>query len=150
MDDSNFNLPSYIATKSLVSSAKIIPTLCAFTPMIPHPATQFETIFTCIKNFQDLLLQKNIPYGRLWSDEGVYKIAKEIQLLRPQEFDNIFLGLGGFHMEKVVLACLGSFLKESGAMSVFVETEVFGPVAIDSVLNGGHYVRAKRGKSFVM
>ena len=61
MDDSNFNLPSYIATKSLVSSAEIIPTLCAFTAIIPHPATQFDTIFTCMKNSQDVLLQKNIP-----------------------------------------------------------------------------------------
>ena len=114
MDDSNFNLPSYIATKSLVLLAEIIPTLCAFTPIIPHPATQFDTIFTCMKNFQDVLLQKNIPYGPLWSNEGVYRIAKEIQLLQPQEFGNIFLCLG-FDMEKVVLACLGSLLKESGA-----------------------------------
>ena len=53
-------------------------------------------------------------------------------------------------MEKVVLACLGSFLKESGAKNVFVETEVFRPVAIDSVLDGGHHVRAKRGKSNVI
>ena len=70
--------------------------------------------------------------------------------MRPQEFDNIFLGLGGFHMENVVLASLGSFLKESDAKNVFVEIEVFGPVAINSVLDGGHYVRAKRGKSFVI
>ena len=47
-------------------------------------------------------------------------------------------------MEKVVLACLGSFLKGSGAKSEFVETEVFGPVTTDSVLNGGHYVRKVR------
>ena len=65
MDDSNFNLPSFIATKYLVSSSEIIPTLCAFTPIIPHPKTQFETIFTYMKNFQDVLLQKNIPYGPL-------------------------------------------------------------------------------------
>ena len=58
--------------------------------------------------------------------------------MRPQEFDNIFLGLGGFHIQKLVLACLGSFLKESGAKNVFVVTEVFAPVAIDSVLNGGN------------
>ena len=142
MDDSNFNLPSYIAIKSIVSSVETIPTLCAFTPIILHPATQFDTIFTCMKNFQDVLLQKNIPYGPSWSKEGVYRIAREIQLLQSQEFDNIFLGLGGFDMEKVVLACLGSFLKESGAKSVFVEAEVFGPVLIDSVLDGGHYVSA--------
>ena len=55
---------------------------------------------------------------------SMYRTAREIQLLQLQEFDNIFLGLGGFHMEKFVLACLGSFLKESGAINVFAETEV--------------------------
>ena len=31
------------------------------------------------------------------------------------EFTNIlFLGLGGFHMEKIVLVCLGSHLETSG------------------------------------
>ena len=113
VDDANINLPSCPAIKTLLSSAEIILTLRAFTPIMPHPETQFDTIFTYMKNFY-ALLQKNIPYGRLWSDEGVYKIAKEKQLLRPQEIDSIFLGFRGFHMEKVALACLGSFLKESG------------------------------------
>ena len=33
-------------------------------------------------------------------------------------------------MEKVVLACLGSFLKESGPKNVFVETEVFDQLSL--------------------
>ena len=33
-------------------------------------------------------------------------------------------------MEKVVLACLGSFLKESGTKNVFVETEVFDQLSL--------------------
>ena len=64
MDDSNFSLPSFIGTKSLVSSAAIISTLCAFTPIIPHPATQFDIIFTCMKNFEDVLLQKKFLMDR--------------------------------------------------------------------------------------
>ncbi len=50
-------------------------------------------------NFQDALKQKGDAYGALWADEGVYRIAKEIQLLKSDQFDNIFLGLGGFHRE---------------------------------------------------
>ena len=57
-------------------------------------------------NFQDALKQKGDTYGALWADEGMYRIAKEIQLVKLDEFSNIFLGLGGFHMEKIVLACL--------------------------------------------
>ena len=48
-------------------------------------------------NFQDVLKQKQLDSGPLLSDEGVYRIAKEIQLLEPDKFSNIFLGLGGFH-----------------------------------------------------
>ena len=98
-----------------------------------------------MKNFQDILLQKNIPYGPLWCDEGVYRIAKEIQLLKPLEFQNIFIGIGGFHAEKIVLASIGKYLEDSGAESIFVETEIFGPNTVKAVMSGGHYVRAKRG-----
>ena len=50
-------------------------------------------------------------FGALWCDEGVHHIVREIQLLSPDSFDNVFLGLGGFHMEKGVMACLGKYLK---------------------------------------
>ena len=59
-------------------------------------------------NFRDVLKQKERENGRLWSHEGVYHTAKEMQLLYPQKFSNIFLGIGGFHLEKVVSGCLGT------------------------------------------
>ena len=83
--------------KSVISSENARITNSAFTPIILHPATDFTTIYTSMKNYQDILNQRNIPYGPLWCEEGVYRIAKEIQLLRPNEFGNIFLGMGGFH-----------------------------------------------------
>ena len=65
--------------------------------------------------------------GPLWCDEGVYRLAKELQLLDQNRFDNIFLGLRGFHMEKVMIACCGKYLEETGFDTVFVENEVYGP-----------------------
>ena len=73
-------------------------------------------------NFQDVLLQKSQSYGPLWCDEGVYRLAKELQLLDPARFDNIFLGLGGFHTEKVMITCCGKYLEDTGIDSVFVES----------------------------
>ena len=81
-------------------------------------------------NSQDVLLQKGFESGPLWCDEGVYHIAKELQLLNPDKFGNIFLGLGGFHPEKVVIACCGKYLEESGIYSIFVELEIFGPEVV--------------------
>ena len=137
---------SFIAMKSLISAVNVEITKCAFTPITPHPATKYLTICTCMKNYPDILNQRNILYGPLWCDEGVYRVGKEIQLLRPDEFKNIFPGMGGFHIEKTVLACLGKYLgKKSGMKKVFKITETFGPDTVKSVLNGGHYIRAKKG-----
>ena len=65
-------------------------------------------------NFQDVLLQKGLKSGPLSCDEGVYRIAKELQLLNYEKFRNIFLGLVGFHLKKVVIACCGKYLEERG------------------------------------
>ena len=45
---------------------------------------------------------------------------KEIQLLKLDKFDNICLGLDGFHTKKVVLACIGKFLEGSGVEEILV------------------------------
>ena len=100
-------------------------------------------------NFQDILLQKGLRCGPLWSDEGVYRIAKELQLLNPVKFSNIFLGLGGFRMEKMIITCCGKYLAESGIESALVENEIFRPNVAKSVMEGGHYIRGKRFMSMI-
>ena len=84
-----------------------------FTPIIPHPATEYSTIYTSLKNYQDILNQRHIHYGPLRCDKEVYPIAKTIQLLKRNEIKNIFLG--GFHKEKTALACLGKYLEKIGS-----------------------------------
>ncbi len=104
--DSDY-VPGFTAARSTTTNCKFHPTTTILTPILPYPATTYDAVFTTMVNFQDALKQKGDAYGALWADEGVYRIAKEIQLLKSDQFDNIFLGLGGFHMEKIVLACLG-------------------------------------------
>ena len=100
-------------------------------------------------NFQDVLKQKKHENGPLWSDEGAYHIAKETQLLHPQKFSNIFLGIGGFHLEKVVIGCLGTYLESSDIQNLLVEEKVYGPAVINSVMSGRNCIRAKRGMPLI-
>ena len=53
-----------------------------------------------MKNFRDVLQQRHLNYEPLLCNEGVYLIVQDLQLLNPSLFENIFLGRGGFHMEK--------------------------------------------------
>ena len=54
-----------------------------------------------------------------------FTALQKLQLLNPESFENIFLGVG-FHMEKSVFACLGKYLEEVGIEQVLVQNEVFG------------------------
>lgn len=142
-------IPSFTAMRSSVANVNFHATTKLLTPILPYPATTYDAILTTMINFQDALKQKGDSYGGLWADEGVYRIAKEIQLLKPNDFSNIFLGLGGFHMEKIVLACLGAYLEQSGIFSVLVQTECYGPDTINSVISGSHYARARAAHSII-
>ena len=79
----------------------------------------------------------------------MYRIAKELQLLDPDGFSNIFIGLEGFHLEKVIISCIRKFLEESWTENIFVENEIFGPGVVKNVMSGGHYVRGKRGMTLI-
>jgi hypothetical protein len=68
--------------------------------------TTYDAMLTTMINFQDVLKQKGDSDGGLWADESVYRIAKEIQLLKPEQFSSMFPGLGGFPMGNIALACL--------------------------------------------
>ena len=117
------SFPSFTATMSeLQDPLKFNVTKTSFIPILPYVATEMDTIFTSMISFQDVLKQKNAISGALWCDEGVYAIAKEIQLLKPDQFCNIFVGMGPFHMEKIVIACLGKFLGCIGIDLALIET----------------------------
>ena len=59
-------IPSFSALNSALSNPAIPVTTQAFTPILPHPATEYDSIYTTMKNFQDVLCQKKLPYGALW------------------------------------------------------------------------------------
>ena len=92
-----------------------------------------------------MLKEKEHENGPLLSDEGMYHIAKEMQLLYPQKFSIIFLGIGGFHLKKVVIGCLSTYLESSGIQNLLVEEKVYGPAVVNSVMSVRNYIRVKKG-----
>lgn len=121
-------ISSFIEIKNLLSDKSATLTTCAFTSILLYLLTQFYTVYTWVQNFQDMLKQRELPYDALWCDPGVYRISKEIKLLKSNKFDNVFLGMGGFHTEQTVLASIGKFLEGSGTEKTLFQAKDFGPV----------------------
>jgi hypothetical protein len=137
--------PSWTGTNALWSSDTMPKTKVGFVPVLPYPVTRHDTVYTAMKNLQAILQHLKQPKIAIACDEGVYRIAREIQLLRPTEFDNIVLCLGTFHMAKVALGCIGKYMRNSGAEEIFVENGIFGVNVVESVMTGKHYNRSMKG-----
>ena len=76
--------------------------------------------------------------------KGVYHVAREIQLICPNEITNIILCLESFHMAKVALYCLGKYLRGSGAENILTESDNLDVSVVESVLNGRNYSMSDR------
>ena len=55
-------IPSFSAMKSRLTLKHHNATKCTFTTIIPHPATDRDTIYTTMINFQDIFKQKSLDY----------------------------------------------------------------------------------------
>ena len=138
-------MPSWGAFNSLITDENLPQKSIRFLPVIPYPVTEYSTVYTSLKHFQDVLGQLNQSHMAVTCDEGVYHIAREIMLQRPEEFSNIVLCIGSFHMLKVVLGSIGKYIEGSAAETIFVENKVFGANVVKSVLAGTHYERSMKG-----
>ena len=78
-------------------------------------------------------------------DEGFYHIAKHIQLACGEKFKNLFIMIGGFHLLKAGLACVGKYMRNSGIENLLVESRIFGENVVEQVLLGKNYSRSMQG-----
>ena len=80
--NSRIGIPSFSAANSMLAINSKPITRLAFTPIIPHPVTEYDAIFTAMVNFQDVdvLQQRGMSCGLFCSDEETYRLAKEFQL----------------------------------------------------------------------
>ena len=138
-------VPSWSAFNALCSKEDLLVKQVGFLPVIPYPVTKHATVYTALLNFNSILEQLDQNYLPVACDEGVYAIAREIQLVNQEKFKNIVLLLGAFHMAKILLRCLGKYVLGSGVSNVFIECSVFGVNVVQSVLEGKNYVRGVKG-----
>ena len=139
------SMPSWSSFNSVISERKRKIQQVGFLPILPHPVTQYETVYTSLINFKHVLNQVTQSQMAVYCDEGVYHIAREITLQRPDECSGIVLCSGSFHMIKAFLACIGKYLSGSGCRIIWTQNKVFGIDVVESVLSGSRYERSLDG-----
>ena len=135
----------WAAVHALVSSAEVPLMRVGFLPVVPEPITLRPVVRHCLTNFQSVCRQLTQDVIPIWADEGVFCIVADIFLHEPDTFKDIFPCMGPFHWCRILLRCAGKLLRGTGIDDALVECGIFGPIVIDTVLNGSHYVRALTG-----
>ena len=80
------NVVPWSASNSPKYNKEINSTSTAFISILPHPATSYDSIFTNIINFQNIMKQTRNISGALSCDEGVSHIAREYTTVIDQLF----------------------------------------------------------------
>ena len=120
-----------------------------FMPILPHPITKHETVYTILVNFKFMVDSLDQDAMAIVCDEGVYQYVMDIYMHDPSIFQNIFPMLGGFHLAKNALRCAGKYLRGSGIEDSLIENHIFGTGVTETVLAGSHYYRSFVGLSIV-
>ena len=120
-----------------------------FGAIVPFPITWRSTVRYLMTNLQSVRRQVNqdiIPFA---CDEAVFCIVVDIMMSEPGVFDDLFPLLGMFHYQKVLLRCAGRYLTGSGMDYALIESSVFGPKTLNTVMSASHYVCALSGMLIV-
>ena len=131
------------ALNAVTSDAHVPLKHVGFLPILPFPVTDYNSLYPSMKNFNGVLsklVQVSLPVA---CDEDAYNIAKEIQMT-SNEFNNIILMMGSFHMTKVLLTCVDKYICGSGLENIFIENSVFGTCVTQATIQGSDYVRSTR------
>ena len=148
--EEDIHIPEHIISawgdfNRFVTKEDITPKTVGFLPLLPQPVTQYDTVYTALKNFQCIRRQLNQAPFVVACDEEVYHIAREIFFIRCPEFADIVLTLCSFHMSKVFLSYIKKYLSGSGIEEIWVESGVFGVIVTNSVIKGTNFVRSLKG-----
>lgn len=143
--------PSWSAFNAITSVAVTAPcTNIGYCPMIPGPATEYSTIYTVMKAVQDMSVSLGQTNSVVTFDLAIYTKAKEIQWRRPDEFQNLTIPMGGFHIALNFLSVIGKKFEESGIEDLLVESGLYGTSSTLALLKGKSYNRGVRAHKLIM
>ena len=122
------------ALNAEMSSITLPRTVIGCCPMIAGSPTQYSTIYTVVKTVQEMFKHLQQSTAVITFDLAIYSNAKEIHWRYPEEFQNLVIRLGGFHIALNYLALIGKMFQESGLEDVSIESGLYGSSSTMAVL----------------
>ena len=127
-----------------------VRTNIGYCPIINASPTEYNTVYTVMKNVQGMMASLSQKDSVITFDLAIYMKAKEIQWRQPEEFQDMVIRMGGFHIALNFLAVLGKKYDMSGIEDILVESGLYGRSTANSLLKGKSYNRGVQAHKIIM
>ena len=146
----NQTIPSWGAFNALVSQTSPPVTQIGYCPMIAGSPTEFSVVYTVMKQAQTMMRALGQKDSVITFDLAIYVKAKEIEWRYADEFRDIVIRLGGFHIALNYLAVIGKQFQDCGLEDLIIESNTYGSGTASALLKGKSYNRGVRAHKLVM
>ena len=118
--------------------------------MIDGDSTEFSTIYTVLKHAQMISTTLGQEDTVITFDLLIYMKAKQIQFRFPDEFSDVVIRLGGFHIALNFLSLVGKKYLNSGLDDLFIESGVYAADTTSALMKGKSYNRGVQAHKLAM
>jgi len=100
-------IPGWSGFNANISKKRARQTTVGYCPMIPAFSTEYSTIYTVMKQVQNMMEALQQRHNVITFDLTIYMKAKEVHWRLSEEFKNTVICMGGFHITLNFLAVIG-------------------------------------------
>lgn len=104
------------------------------------PAVVYETL----RISQKIAEECNQATIMVTYDLAIAIIAMRIRSTEKPTFDNVFVNLGGFHIQMAYFHAIGTLITDCGLTDVLVDCEILAGGSVTGLISGKHFNRCKR------
>ena len=147
--DADQKVPAWTGFNQTLTDISPDVSVTGYMPIIPAPAHDMDTIHTVLVRCQ-AITKKLGQADVITFDEALYCKAKELVWHKPDQFANVIVRLGGFHIAQNFLRAIGQHCTDCGLSDAWVETGVYDECTADRILEGKCWNRAIRAHKLTM
>ena len=133
------NVPMWVGWNSTLFEDKLPINKIFYLPQINQPPTSVEVVPETMKRGQKIAEENRKQEICVTYDLGIAKIALQLQEEEAPKFDNIFVVLGGFHIEMAAFVVFGKYIAKSGGPDTLSECHVIEKGSLKSFISGKGY-----------
>lgn len=129
-------VPSWNAFNSMLFPRIPQPTTIGYCPMIDGSSTEFSTVYTVMKHAQKISSSIGQVDSLITFDLAIYVKAKQVQWRCAEEFSNLVIRMGGFHIALNFLSLIGKKYTNSGIDDLPIESGVYAAGTTSALMKG--------------